>query len=75
MLLATAFVTLPFVAREVIPTLEEIGSEQEEATKILEPIEKLRFYLRSPDQLDCCETTVAAIALVLKIIRSSTLLN
>jgi sulfate/thiosulfate transport system permease protein len=25
MLLATAFVTLPFVAREVIPTLEEIG--------------------------------------------------
>lgn len=35
MLLATAFVTLPFVAREVIPTLEEIGPEQEEAAKIL----------------------------------------
>jgi sulfate/thiosulfate transport system permease protein len=35
MLLATAFVTLPFVAREVIPTLEEIGSDQEEAAKIL----------------------------------------
>jgi sulfate/thiosulfate transport system permease protein len=35
MLLATAFVTLPFVAREVIPTLEEMGSDQEEAAKIL----------------------------------------
>lgn len=35
MLLATAFVTLPFVAREVIPTLEEIGSDQEEAARIL----------------------------------------
>lgn len=35
MLLATAFVTLPFVAREVIPTLEEIGRDQEEAAKIL----------------------------------------
>ncbi|NJR38137.1 MAG: sulfate ABC transporter permease subunit CysW [Leptolyngbyaceae cyanobacterium CSU_1_4] len=35
MLLATAFVTLPFIAREVIPTLEEIGADQEEAAKIL----------------------------------------
>ncbi|MBW4553286.1 MAG: sulfate ABC transporter permease subunit CysW [Aphanocapsa sp. GSE-SYN-MK-11-07L] len=31
MVLATAFVTLPFVAREVIPVLEEVGSDQEEA--------------------------------------------
>ncbi|MBD2034157.1 sulfate ABC transporter permease subunit CysW [Leptolyngbya sp. FACHB-321] len=35
MILATAFVTLPFVAREVIPVLEELGSDQEEAAKTL----------------------------------------
>jgi sulfate/thiosulfate transport system permease protein len=35
MVLATAFVTLPFVAREVIPVLEEIGNDQEEAARIL----------------------------------------
>ncbi|MGE5656007.1 MAG: sulfate ABC transporter permease subunit CysW [Actinomycetota bacterium] len=35
MILATAFVTLPFVAREVIPVLEEAGSDQEEAAKTL----------------------------------------
>ncbi|OCR02165.1 sulfate ABC transporter permease subunit CysW [Oscillatoriales cyanobacterium USR001] len=35
MLLATAFVTLPFVAREVIPVLEEAGTDQEEAAKTL----------------------------------------
>jgi sulfate/thiosulfate transport system permease protein len=35
MILATAFVSLPFVAREVIPVLEEIGPEQEEAAKTL----------------------------------------
>jgi sulfate transport system permease protein len=35
MLLATLFVSLPFVAREVIPVLEEIGPEQEEAAKTL----------------------------------------
>ncbi len=35
MALATAFVSLPFVAREVIPVLEEVGPEQEEAAKIL----------------------------------------
>ncbi|WJI26561.1 sulfate ABC transporter permease subunit CysW [Thermosynechococcus sp. B1] len=35
MVLATAFVSLPFVAREVIPVLEEIGTEQEEAAKTL----------------------------------------
>ena len=34
-LLATIFVTLPFVAREVIPVLEEAGSDQEEAAKTL----------------------------------------
>ena len=35
LVLATSFVTLPFVAREVIPVLEEIGTDQEEAARIL----------------------------------------
>lgn len=35
MIIATAFVTMPFVAREVIPVLEEVGSDQEEAAKTL----------------------------------------
>ncbi|OLP17057.1 sulfate ABC transporter permease subunit CysW [Leptolyngbya sp. 'hensonii'] len=35
MVLATAFVSMPFVAREVIPVLEEVGLDQEEAAKTL----------------------------------------
>jgi sulfate/thiosulfate transport system permease protein len=35
MVLATSFVSLPFVAREVLPVLEEIGTDQEEAAKTL----------------------------------------
>ncbi|MEW6495704.1 MAG: sulfate ABC transporter permease subunit CysW [Cyanobacteriota bacterium] len=35
MVLATAFVSMPFVAREVIPVLEEAGSQDEEAAKTL----------------------------------------
>ncbi len=35
MLLATIFVSMPFVAREVIPVLEEAGVDQEEAAKTL----------------------------------------
>jgi sulfate/thiosulfate transport system permease protein len=35
MVLATAFVSLPFVAREVIPILEELGNDQEEAARTL----------------------------------------
>lgn len=35
MVLASSFITLPFVAREVIPVLEEAGSDQEEAAKTL----------------------------------------
>ena len=31
MVLATIFVSLPFVVREVVPVLREIGTEQEEA--------------------------------------------
>ncbi|MCS6814127.1 MAG: sulfate ABC transporter permease subunit CysW [Cyanobacteria bacterium] len=34
-LLATLFVSMPFVAREVIPVLEEAGVDQEEAAKTL----------------------------------------
>jgi sulfate/thiosulfate transport system permease protein len=33
--LATVFVSLPFVAREVVPTLREIGTEQEQAAQTL----------------------------------------
>ena len=33
--LATIFVTLPFVVREVVPTLREIGTEQEQAARTL----------------------------------------
>lgn len=35
MVLATLFVTLPFVAREVIPVMEEMGDEEEEAARTL----------------------------------------
>jgi sulfate transport system permease protein len=35
MALATIFVSLPFVAREVVPVLREIGTEQEEAAATL----------------------------------------
>ena len=33
MVIATIFVSLPFVAREVVPTLREIGDEQEQAAR------------------------------------------
>lgn len=35
MIMATAFVTLPLVLREIIPVLEEIGTEQEQAARSL----------------------------------------
>ena len=35
MVVATIFVSLPFVAREVIPTLREIGDDQEQAARTL----------------------------------------
>jgi sulfate transport system permease protein len=35
MVLATVFVSVPYVAREVIPTLREIGNEQEQAAHTL----------------------------------------
>jgi sulfate transport system permease protein len=35
MALATVFVSVPFVAREVIPTLRELGDEQEQAARTL----------------------------------------
>jgi sulfate/thiosulfate transport system permease protein len=35
MVLATIFVSLPFVAREVVPTLREVGDEQEQAARTL----------------------------------------
>jgi len=35
MVIATVFVSIPFVAREVVPTLQEIGDEQEQAARTL----------------------------------------
>jgi sulfate transport system permease protein len=35
MVLATVFISLPFVAREVVPTLREIGDDQEQAARTL----------------------------------------
>jgi sulfate/thiosulfate transport system permease protein len=35
LVIATTFVSLPFVAREVVPTLREIGDEQEQAARTL----------------------------------------
>ena len=35
MIVATIFVSLPFVVREVVPVLKEIGTEQEEASETL----------------------------------------
>ena len=35
MVLATVFVSLPFVCREVVPTLREVGEEQEQAARTL----------------------------------------
>jgi sulfate/thiosulfate transport system permease protein len=44
MLLATIFVSMPFVVREVIPVLEEAGAEQEEAARILGASEWQTFW-------------------------------
>lgn len=44
MILATSFVSMPFVAREVLPVLEEIGSDQEEAAKTLGASEWQTFW-------------------------------
>jgi sulfate transport system permease protein len=35
MLIATIFVSMPFIAREVIPVLDEMGTDQEEAARTL----------------------------------------
>jgi sulfate transport system permease protein len=35
MVLATIFISLPFVAREIVPVLREIGIEQEQAAQTL----------------------------------------
>jgi sulfate transport system permease protein len=44
MLLATIFVSMPFVVREVIPVLEEAGAEQEEAAATLGASEWQTFW-------------------------------
>ena len=35
MIIATIFISLPFVVREVVPVLREIGTEQEQAAETL----------------------------------------
>jgi sulfate transport system permease protein len=35
MVIATVFISLPFVVREVVPVLEEIGTDQEQAAEVL----------------------------------------
>jgi sulfate transport system permease protein len=42
--LATIFVSVPFVAREVIPTLRELGTEQEQAAATLGALRRQRFW-------------------------------
>ena len=42
--LATVFVTLPFVVREVVPVLEELGDEQEQAASTLGASEWRTFW-------------------------------
>jgi sulfate transport system permease protein len=42
--LATVFVSVPFVAREVIPTLRELGNEQEQAAATLGASRGQRFW-------------------------------
>ena len=44
MVLATIFVSLPFVAREVIPVLREIGTEQEQAAATLGASARQTFF-------------------------------
>jgi sulfate/thiosulfate transport system permease protein len=44
MALATIFVSLPFVVREVVPVLREIGTEQEEASRTLGASEWQTFW-------------------------------
>jgi sulfate/thiosulfate transport system permease protein len=48
MVLATAFVSMPFVAREIIPVLEEAGRDQEEAAKTLGATEWQTFWNITP---------------------------
>jgi sulfate/thiosulfate transport system permease protein len=42
--LVTVFVSVPFVAREVIPTLRELGNEQEQAAATLGATRRQRFW-------------------------------
>jgi sulfate transport system permease protein len=44
MVLATIFVSLPFVVREVMPVLQEIGTDQEEAAKTLGASQSQTFW-------------------------------
>ena len=58
-LLATLFVSLPFVVREVVPVLREIGTEQEEAAATL------NFVLKIAPAGTCVLTMIVWFAFVL----------
>ena len=49
--LATIFVSVPFVAREVMPTLRELGTEQEQAAATLGASRLQRFWRIAPASL------------------------
>jgi sulfate/thiosulfate transport system permease protein len=42
--IATIFVSLPFVVREVVPVLEELGTEQEQAAEVLGATQSQGFF-------------------------------
>lgn len=44
MILATMFVSLPFVVREVVPVLHEIGTDQEQAAQVLGASRRQTFW-------------------------------
>ncbi|HEX8917913.1 MAG TPA: sulfate ABC transporter permease subunit [Chloroflexota bacterium] len=44
MVLATVFISLPFVVREVVPVLREVGTEQEEAALTLGASQRQTFF-------------------------------
>jgi sulfate transport system permease protein len=44
MVIATVFVSLPFVVREVVPVLEELGTEQEQAAEVLGASKLVGFF-------------------------------
>ena len=66
MVLATMFVSLPFVVREVVPVLREIGTDQEQAA------ETLPIYVQSQYAFDFNTSGAYAASVVLALIAIAT---